>query len=205
MSLPLVDPILPRLSRDLPRGAGWRYELKLDGFRGMLYVEEKRAWFRSKKGHVMRRFDELARRVANELGARSAIVDGEIVVMGERGPDFYALMFHRGAPQFAAFDLLWLDGSDLRGHAYTARKCALRGRIGRRAQSLSYVDSHAEAELFEAAQRMDLEGVVAKRRDEPYAPATTWIKVKSSGYSQTIGRWELFHKKGGGSCHGKLS
>jgi ATP-dependent DNA ligase len=205
MPLPLVDPILPVLSRDLPRGAGWRYELKLDGFRGTLYVEEKRAWFRSKKGHLMRRFDDLARRVAGELGARSAIVDGEIVVMNERGPDFYALMFHRGIPQFAAFDLLWLDGRDLRGRAYTARKAALRERIGRRARSLSYVESHADAALFEAAQRMDLEGVVAKRRDEPYAADTTWIKVKSSGYSQSIGRRELFHKKGGGSCHGRLS
>lgn len=205
MSLPLVDPVLPRLSRDLPRGAGWRYELKLDGFRGTLYVEKKRAWFRSKKGHVMRRFDDLARRVANDLGARSAIVDGEIVVMGERGPDFYALMFHRGVPQFAAFDLLWLDGRDLRGHAYAARKRALRRVIDRRMRSVSYVESHEEAELFEAAQRMDLEGVVAKQRDEPYAPSATWIKVKSSGYSQLTGRWELFHKKGGGSCHGSRS
>src|SRR5262245_28944174 len=126
MPLPLVPPILPALSRELPRGADWRYELKLDGFRGTLYVEEKRAWFRSKTGRLMRRFDELAGRVAGELGARSAIVDGEIVVMGERGPDFYALMFHRGVPQFAAFDLLWRDGRDLRAQTYAARKAALR-------------------------------------------------------------------------------
>jgi bifunctional non-homologous end joining protein LigD len=205
MPLPLVDPILPLLSRDLPRGADWRYELKLDGFRGTLYVEKKRAWFRSKKGHVMRRFDELARRVAGELGARSAILDGEIVVMGERGPDFYALMFGRGVPQFAAFDLLWLDGRDLRPRAYTARKAALRRVIDRRAACVWYVDGHDDDALFDAAQRMDLEGVVAKRRDEPYGPATKWIKVKSRGYSQIVGRWELFHKKGGRSWHGPHS
>jgi hypothetical protein len=195
MSLPVVDPILPLLSRELPRGAEWRYELKLDGFRGTLYVEKKRAWFRSKTGRVMRRFDELARRVADELDARSAILDGEIVVMGERGPDFYALMFHRGVPQFAAFDLLWLDGRDLRPRAYTQRKRALRTLIGRRARHVSYVDAHARAELFDAAQQLDLEGIVAKRRDEPYAPGAKWIKVKSRGYSQMIGRWELFQKK----------
>ena len=205
MPLPLVHPILPLLSRDLPRGAGWRYELKLDGFRGTLYAEKKRAWFRSKKGHVMRRFDDLARRVANELDARNAILDGEIVVMGERGPDFYALMFHRGVPQFAAFDLLWLDGRDLRAHAYNARKAALRTLIGRRAAHVSYVDSHEEAALFAAAARMDLEGVVAKQCDEPYAAGTSWIKVKNREYSQLAGRGELFHKKGGGSCHGPHS
>ena len=206
MPLPLVDPILPLLSRDLPRGAGWRYELKLDGFRGTLYVEQKRAWFRSKKGHGLRRFDELARRVAGELGARSAILDGEIVVMGEEGPDFYALLFHRGVPQFAAFDLLWLDGRDLRAHAYTARKAALRKLIDRRARHVSYVESHAQAALFEAAQRMDLEGIVAKRCDEPYTSAAKWIKVKSLGYSQSSGRWEFFnHGKGGRPCHGSRS
>src|SRR5947207_13873969 len=199
MPLPVVHPILPRLSRDLPRGSGWRYELKLDGFRGTLYAEKKSAWFRSKTGRVMHRFADLARRVANELDARSAILDGEIVVMGDHGPDFYALMFHRGVPQFAAFDLLWLDGRDLRGRAYASRKAALRKLIGRGAAHVSYVDSHDEAALFDAAVRMDLEGVVAKRRDEPYAPETRWIKVKSREYSQLVGRWELFHKKGGGS------
>src|ERR1041385_3143494 len=122
MSLPVVAPILPLLSHDLPRGAEWRYELKLDGFRGTLYVEKKSAWFRSKTGRVMRRFDELARRVANELDARSAIIDGEIVVMGEQGPDFYALMFHRGVPQSAAFDLLCFDGRAPPARASPPRK-----------------------------------------------------------------------------------
>jgi len=194
MSLPLVDPILPLLSRDLPRGKEWRYELKLDGFRGTLYVEKSKAWFRSKTGRVMQRFDDLARRVAGELDARSAIIDGEIVIMGERGPDFYALMFHRGAPQFAAFDLLWRDGRDLRERAYAARKAALRKLVDWRARSASYVESHEEAALFEAAQQMDLEGVVAKHRCDAYAPGTRWIKVKCRGYSQMAGRHELFHR-----------
>jgi bifunctional non-homologous end joining protein LigD len=193
MSLPVVAPILPSLSRDLPKGADWRYELKLDGFRGTLYVEKNDAWFRSKTSRVMRRFGDLARRAAGELAVRSAIVDGEIVVMGERGPDFFALMFGRGVPQFTAFDLLWLNGRDLRGRAYTLRKAALRRLLDPRAAYVSYVEAHAEAALFDAAQRMDLEGVVAKHRRDPYAPASRWIKVKCRGYSQAEGRRELFH------------
>jgi bifunctional non-homologous end joining protein LigD len=193
MSLPVVDPILPSLSRDLPRGDDWRYELKFDGFRGTLYVEETSAWFRSKTNRVMRRFDDLALRVAGELAVRSAIIDGEIVVMGERGPDFYALMFRRGVPQFAAFDLLWRNGKDLRGRTYAARKAALRRLIDPRSRHVSYVEAHAEAELFDAVERMDLEGVVAKHRRDAYAPGSRWVKVKCSGYSQMAGRRELFH------------
>src|SRR5262249_57092028 len=112
-----------------------------------------------------------------------AMVDGEIVVMGGRGPDFYALMFHRGVPQFAAFDLVWLNGRDLRGLSWVARKAALRTLLDRRAKYVSYVEAHEEAELFDAVQRMDLEGVVAKRCDEPYAREARWVKVKSRGYS----------------------
>lgn len=193
MSLPLVHPILPSLSRDLPRGDDWRYELKLDGFRGTLYAEGRRAWFRSKTNRVMHRFDDLALCVAGELAVRSAILDGEIVVMGERGPDFYALMFRRGTPQFAAFDLLWRDGRDLRARPYARRKAALRRLIDPRARFVSYVEEHAEAALFEAAQRMDLEGVVAKHRREAYGAGSRWIKVKCAGYSQAAGRGELFH------------
>ena len=195
MPLPLVVPILPALSRDLPRGADWRYELKLDGFRGTLYVEEKRAWFRSKSGRVMRRFDDLAMRVVGELRVRSAIIDGEIVVMGERGPDFYALMFRRGVPQLAAFDLLWRNGRDLRGRRYAARKAELRRIIDPRCMNVSYVEAHQEAELFDAVERMDLEGVVAKHRGDVYGPGSRWIKVKCRGYSQMAGRRELFHPR----------
>ena len=126
----------------------------------------------------MRRFDDLARRVAGELAVRNAILDGEIVVMGERGPDFYALMFRRGVPYFAAFDLLWRNGRDLRRCAYDARKAALRRLLDRRLAHVSYVETHRDAELFDAVQRMDLEGVVAKHRCDAYAPGSRWVKVK---------------------------
>jgi bifunctional non-homologous end joining protein LigD len=191
--LPLIEPIRPLLTRDVPSGRSWRYELKLDGFRGTLYIDRGTAGFRSKNQRPMPRFGDLAARVAAELQVVEAILDGEIVVMGERGPKFNALMFHRGAPQFAAFDLLWLDGRDLRPSPYHRRKAALR-RLLRHQTWASFVDSHAEAELFEAAARMDLEGIVAKHRDDAYGPETRWLKVKNVNYSQMAGRWELFRR-----------
>lgn len=191
MPLPIADPVLPLLSRELPRGRDWRYELKLDGFRGMLYVDRGAASFRSKTKRPMPRFDALAARVAAELRAADAIVDGEIVVMGRRGPEFNALLFHRGVPQFAAFDLVWLNGCDVRAWPYERRKAALK-RLARGRTWISFVESHTDAELFDVVSGLDLEGVVAKRRDEPYAPATRWIKVKNRNYSQAVGRWRFF-------------
>lgn len=191
IALPLIEPVTPLLARDLPGGEAWCYELKLDGFRGTLYVDGAAAVFRSKRQRPMQRFASLAERVAAELPARDAIVDGEIVVMGERGPNFNALMFNRGVPQFAAFDLLWLDGRDLRGLPYAQRKAALR-RLVRRRTWVSFVDSHAQAALFDVVTSMDLEGIVAKRRHDPYSAHTRWVKVKNRHYSQAIGRWKLF-------------
>ena len=192
--IPIADPLLPVLSRELPRGRDWRYELKLDGFRGMLYVDRGTASFRSKMKRPMPRFDGLAARVAEELRVTDAILDGEIVVMGRRGPEFNALLFHRGVPQFAAFDLVWLNGCDIRAWSYAKRKAALRHLVRDRTW-VSFIESHSEAELFDIVAGLDLEGVVAKRRDEPYAPQTRWIKVKNRNYSQAVGRWRFFERR----------
>jgi bifunctional non-homologous end joining protein LigD len=192
--LPLIDPVRPVLTRDVPQGHSWCYELKLDGFRGTLYVGRDAAGFRSKAQKPMPRFNDLAARAAAELAVQNAILDGEIVVMGKGGPQFDALLFRRGAPQFAAFDLLWLDGNDLRRLPYAQRKTALR-RLLRRQHWVSFVDSHAKPELFDATSRMDLEGIVAKRREDPYGPEARWLKVKNPNYSQAAGRWKLFARR----------
>src|SRR5688572_22288615 len=96
--LPVIDPILPRLSKRVPMGRGWLYEPKLDGFRGTLYVEGTRGRFRSKTRKVMARFAGLADELARALNVRDAIFDGEIVVMGEDGPLFDELFSARGTP-----------------------------------------------------------------------------------------------------------
>lgn len=192
--IPIADPVLPILSAELPVGRAWRYELKLDGFRGMLYAEGGAARFRSKTKRPMPRFDELAARIAAELDVRDAVVDGEIVVMGNRGPEFNALLFNRGVPQFAAFDLVWLDGRDLRAWPQEKRKAALQ-RLVRGCTWISPIESHGDPQLFEVVSALDLEGVVAKRRDESYTAGTRWIKVKNRDYSQAIGRWRFFERR----------
>lgn len=187
----MIDPILPVLSRTLPMGKDWLYELKLDGFRGMLYIEEGRGSFRSKTKNRMRRFQDLADALARTLRVDDAILDGEIVVMSEGRPDFGALFRGTGAPQFAAFDLVHLNGSDLRELPLTKRKTMLR-RVAKNSP-VTFVEALRDARLYEATVRMDLEGVVAKRRGDGYGPATQWIKVRHPEYSQKEGRGEMFH------------
>ena len=177
----------------VPLGPQWIYELKLDGFRGMLRIENGRAEFTSKTSKTMRRFDPLALSLARALRARSAILDGEIIVMGDRGPDFYALFFARRPPAFAAFDLLWLNGRDFRSLPLWRRKRALRKLVAD--TPVGYVDDVDDPTLFAAASRHDLEGIVAKRRGDPYCGDTRWLKVKCAGYSQLAGRWELFERR----------
>src|SRR5687768_12183972 len=96
--LPRIDPLRPVKKTTVPSGAGWIYELKLDGFRGVLTIENGTGFFTSKTAKPLKRFDELAASIARALPVKNAILDGEVIVMGESGPDFYALMLRRGAP-----------------------------------------------------------------------------------------------------------
>jgi bifunctional non-homologous end joining protein LigD len=191
--LPLVPPILPQLVTDVPRGREWVYELKMDGFRGMLYLDQAEAFFRSKTTKKMPRFRALAAAVALELQVDDAILDGEIVAMGSEGPDFYALMRNSAAPHFAAFDVVWLNGKDLRGEPYSKRKTTLKRLLRKKREHISLVDFDPRPDLYAAVAGMDLEGIVAKRTTDVYGPETRWLKVRNPDYSQKVGRAELFH------------
>lgn len=188
--LPKIEPIRPVLSKLVPVGREWLYEPKLDGFRGVLFIEAGRGSFLSKMKKPMPRFRDLADQLARTMRVRDAIFDGEIVVMRDRGVDFDALFWSRGEPFYAAFDLLWLDGVDLRPLPLHRRKSRLR-TITRRGP-IGYVEAMREPGLFDATVRLDLEGIVAKRRGDPYTPETEWVKVKHRGYTQVEGRAELF-------------
>lgn len=107
----------------LPRGREWRYELKLDGFRGLLHIDGDRAWFASKTMKRMARFRDLAASLHRHVEVEDVILDVKIVVIGENArPEFYKLLMARGEPQYAAFDLLWLNGRDFRPDSYSKRR-----------------------------------------------------------------------------------
>jgi len=105
-------------------------------------------------------------------------------------------MRRRGPFCFYAFDLLWLDGSDLRDRPLLERKRLLRKLLPRYARSVLYVDHVASGmDLFRVICDRDMEGVVAKQASARYTPdATTWVKVKNRHYSQAAGRQDFFNR-----------
>ena len=103
--------------------------MKFDGFRALAYVDDGHCELVSRKGHTYKRFQDLAQGIATDLNAANAVLDGEIVCLDDQGrSQFYDLMFHRGKPYFYAFDLLYVDGVDLRELPLVERKATPRPR-----------------------------------------------------------------------------
>jgi ATP dependent DNA ligase domain len=102
----------------------------------------------------------------------------------------------RAAVHFA-LRALWVNGRDLRGLPLTQRERALHGLVSATTTVVSQVFSIVERgrDLFDAAERLDLEGIVAKRKADPYRPETVWYRIKSRTYTQGEGRWELFQRR----------
>ncbi len=170
-TVPEVQPILLTPRSDPFDDPAWLFEPKYDGYRGLLYVTRKGCELRSKRGNLLKRFQELCYWVREELPVREAILDGEVVALDEEGrQNFRALTSGKGNLHYAAFDALWIDGKDLRGLPLTRRKRALHGLVPATTTVLSQVFSVEERgrDMLAAADRLDLEGIVAKRKADPY-------------------------------------
>ena len=194
--LPLVEPIVPVLYLQPFDGPEWLFEPKYDGLRGLLYLSGRACHFRSKRGNVLRRFEQLCYWVREELTERDVILDGEVVALDQEGrQDFRLLMRGGGNLHYAVFDVLWLKGRDLRDCPLSRRKRFLNRLVKKTSTVLSPVFSvrGRGRDLFRAVERLDLEGIVAKRLADPYAPDTLWRKIRNGAYTQMEGRRELFH------------
>jgi bifunctional non-homologous end joining protein LigD len=194
-ALPTVQPIVPVIGSPSLTDRAWIYEPKFDGFRGVFYLSQGSCYFRSKRGNVLRRFAELGDRVRGQLPVREAILDGEVVALDDQGrQDFRGLLAGRGWLHYAVFDVLWLNGQDLSRQSLTVRKRRLEDLVPESNPTVSRmltVDGDGR-ELFEAVQRLDLEGIIAKRKTDTYSSYAVWYKVKNPTYTQAEGRGELF-------------
>jgi bifunctional non-homologous end joining protein LigD len=186
--LPQIDPIALAARADAFDDPEWLFEPKYDGIRGLLYASKLGCEIRSPHDSHFDRSDELCNRVARVLGAREVILDGEIVALDRKGkPVFRDLLRGEGFLAFAAFDVLWLDGDDLRPLPLAERKRRLTDLLPADTGPLYKIltlDEYGRA-LFSAIRKMDLEGIVAKRKCDPYSSATTWYKIENPDYSQS--------------------
>jgi bifunctional non-homologous end joining protein LigD len=178
----------------------WIFELKLDGFRALAYLDNGKCDLMSRNRNTFASFRNLAAGIAENFRGTNGILDGEIVSLDSHGrPQFEDLMFRRGELFFVAFDAIFLDGADLRDLPLVERKHRLQAvvpdrRDGSRLRYHSHVERHGRA-LYKLTCERDLEGIVAKHRNGLYdinKPA--WIKIKNPDYSQREGRVELFEE-----------
>jgi len=210
---PMPERIRPMLAlaAELPEhDHGWAYESKWDGVRAMVYVEggRVRALTRNDKD-VTPTFPEL-RELGEYLGARSAVLDGELVAFDERGRTSFARLQHRlhvtsratvarrareTPVTYMLFDLVYLDGHLLVDRSYDERRALLES-LGLKGGTFATTDSLNDAhgpDVVAAARESGLEGIIAKQRDAPYRPGRRngeWLKIKNFRTQEVVvGGW----------------
>ena len=123
LELPLIEPIIPVERPTAWNDPDWLFEPKHDGFRRPVSITPEGCTIRSKRGHTFKRFGALAGPLCEVIAARSAILDGEVRAVDADGrPELRGLLRGTGRLVYAVFDLLWLDGRDLRSLPLIRRK-----------------------------------------------------------------------------------
>jgi bifunctional non-homologous end joining protein LigD len=194
--LPRVQPIIPTRRKEPFDDPDWLFDFEYDGFRALCYIEQGCCRFISRNGNVLSRFGALADQAGRLLDADEAVIDGEVIAADETGrPQFYELLRGTRTPCYVAFDLLWLNGTDLRALPLIERRQSLLGIVSKGSPIVSEALSVAGRgrELFELMCTNDLEGIVAKRLTDPYDSRIRWLKIKNPDYSQKEGRGDLFN------------
>lgn len=193
--LPQIEPIIFTPRADPFDDPAWVFEPKYDGFRGFVYNSQAGCEIRSRRDYRFDRLGDLSDRVAGILGSRETILDGEVVALNRQGKPVLGDLFRgTGYVAFAAFDLLWLDGTDLRPLPLAERKRALGELLPKDTGPLYKILTLEEdgRALFSAIRKMDLEGIVAKRNSDRYELGTTWYRITNPGYSHGEDRTGLF-------------
>jgi bifunctional non-homologous end joining protein LigD len=199
-----IEPMLATLVDRPPRGEEWLHEIKWDGVRAIVFLDREEVRISSRSGiRCERQYPELAV-LPHQVAGQTAILDGEIAVLDEKGVSRFHLIqpriansdpnsiahLSRSTPVvFFAFDLLYLDGYDLRGVSLEKRRELLNavvtpGGVLR----VSEVFPGAGEELLEAARGIGLEGVVAKHASSTYESRRSreWVKIKIVGEQEFV-------------------
>lgn len=201
---------LAKLVKEVPDGENWLYEMKYDGYRILAYVEENRARLITRNGNdFTKRFYEVAASLVNLAGGRAMVLDGEMTIIDANGKtNFQALQNYMKNPKgqnltYIVFDLLALDGEDLRDQSLVARKEILENLMVESSENLYYsrhVKGNGKAS-FIAACDSGMEGIIGKKFDSVYSGTRNgdWIKLKCDKRQEfVIGGYTLSDKKTSG-------
>ena len=195
-----IEPCIPTRAAKPPAGPDWVHEIKHDGYRLIVRRDGESVRLFTRRGYDWSdRYPAIARAAA-KLRAKSFTIDGEAVVCGPNGVAVFEALHRRGTVTEAmlyAFDLLELDGEDLRARPLAERKARLAKLVGRSDRGIVYNEHTDEdgATVFRHACKLGLEGIVSKRLTAPYrsGPSRDWIKVKNPDGPAMLrhreGRW----------------
>jgi len=193
----VIQPMLAQRVKEPPVSGDWMLEIKWDGVRALAHIKDGKYVIRSRKGEdITKQYPEL-RDFAKHIKAKTAVLDGEIVVPDEegrprfeliqprimaRGEHAIARMAEQAPARYVAFDLLYKDGRDLRTSPLRTRKKDL-GSIVAPYEMLQVSENFdvSGKELLKAAQAQGLEGIMAKRAESRYVSTRSddWRKVKT--------------------------
>ena len=191
-----VPPCLASLSDSPPDQGNWVYELKFDGYRIQARLDHGKTTLLTRKGlDWTKKFSTVAKAIA-KLPAKTALIDGELVVEGDDGISSFSLLQQdlkndrHDRMKFYAFDLLHLDGTNLADLPLTRRKDALARLLHRQPDPLRFSESLTEpgTTLLRHACKLGLEGIVSKIADAPYRSGRghDWIKIKCSDRQELV-------------------
>ncbi|MBN9220872.1 MAG: DNA ligase D [Mesorhizobium sp.] len=197
--LEFIEPQLATLEREAPPGKDWLHEVKFDGYRMQAQIAGADVQLLTRTG--LDWTEKFGAEIVAELAGLKccdAIVDGEIVVLADSGVSSFALLQQDLSARrtnlfvYYVFDLMRLDGRDLRGEPLVERKQALQELLGKQQENsaVRFSDHFAEPGkvMLEHACRMGLEGVVSKRADAPYRSGRgpSWVKSKCTARQEFV-------------------
>jgi bifunctional non-homologous end joining protein LigD len=177
-------PMLATAQDDIPRGDGWVFEVKFDGYRTLAYLRHGECRLVSRNEiDLTERFAEIAREVVKGTKSPNAVLDGEICRLDASGrSSFSELQQGSGPLVLYVFDLLELDGVPLVDLPLTDRKERLQALLDEGNRTVRFSEDFDDGQaLLAAAAERDLEGILAKRAASRYAPGKRtrdWLKIK---------------------------
>ena len=205
-----ADVQLAKLVSTIPTGGDWLYELKYDGYRILVFIEGNSVQLITRNGQdYTNRFRNVANSLIDLAAGRAMVLDGEMVITDAAGKtDFQALQNYMKNPAgqnltYIIFDLLALDGKDLRGRRLIDRKERLEAFMKDAPKNLHY-SRHVRGsgkESLAAACEAGMEGIIGKKADSIYSGKRSgdWIKLKCDNRQEfVIGGYTLSDKKTSG-------
>ena len=188
------SPMLATLAEEVPRGAGWTFEVKWDGYRAIATVSGSETTLTSRnRNDLTARFEHVAREIAKAAKTPDCVLDGEVCALDDEGRSSFSAMQQgkSGTPLvYYVFDLLELEGEPLVDLPLVERRKRLERLLDKRNRTVRLSETFDDGNaLLEAAKQQRLEGIMAKRLDSKYAVGRRtrdWLKVKTHGEQEFV-------------------